>query len=128
MGFAQLDRPGLQGSLTRNLVVFDGLGCGEEASVDRRRALELLEDLLPLLDNTVDRRAGLATCRLAKEFEHLDQSLHLTFGFLQMFVECGLQGLGLGAVDHLLQGRSDFAFGVVDVLNAIGEQVFQCVS
>ena len=57
--------------------MLDRLGGRKQASVERRRALVLLDDLLPLLDDPDDRRTGLAAWRFAQQREDLFQPLDL---------------------------------------------------
>jgi hypothetical protein len=68
---AELLRPGDEGPVTRDLVVFDGLRAGQDAGIMRVRLLELLHDLLSLLDQSEDGGAGLAARWLLDQLEHL---------------------------------------------------------
>ena len=80
------------------------------------------EDFLALLDDAVDRRAGLALGALADDFEHLLQAFDVDLGFALVVLERLLQLGRLSAPRHLGQRLQDRALGVVDVLERVVKQ------
>ena len=80
-------RPALEGAVAGDLVVLDRLGGRDQTGVERRRALVLGEDFLALLDDAVDRRAGLALGALADDLEHLLQAFDLNLGLALVVLE-----------------------------------------
>ena len=63
IGVAQFGSPGLEGTITRNLVMFDGLCGGEQTSVKGRHTLVLVHNFLAFFDNSHNGVAGLALRR-----------------------------------------------------------------
>src|SRR6478672_13157321 len=90
----------------------------EKSRVESRRALELLHDFLPLLDDAHDGIAGLAARRLVNLFEHFLEPCNMLLGLALMLFESGLQPLRLGGFCHLGKGAQDFLLRKVDVLES----------
>ena len=102
--------------------MLDRLGGGDQAGVERRRALVFGEDFLTLLEDAVDRGTGLALGALADDLEHLLQAFDLDLGLALVGLERLLQLGRLGAPRHLGQRLQDRALGVVDVLERVMKQ------
>src|SRR3954454_3147450 len=81
---AQLLGPGQQGAVPGDLVVLDGLSCRDQARVRSLPALELLQDLLPLLNDALNGLAFGASGPLAHALEHLLKALQLSLGLPQV--------------------------------------------
>ena len=111
--------------------MLDGLRAGQQTGVERRRPLELLDHLLALVDEAVDRLALLAFRRLLDHREHLLQAIDLALRFPLVLRERLAQVGGLRRLRHLGQRGEDLLLGVVDVLERVVEEVvegFACLA
>jgi hypothetical protein len=97
------------------------LGVGDHRGVSDVRIVGVLNAFLAFLNDAFDRRTGLALRLLAKDFEHLLETLDLTLGLLQMVVEGLLQLGGIALLRHLGQRLQNLLFGEVDVLEVMQE-------
>src|SRR5713226_7634880 len=93
---AELRGPLLQGTVAGDFVMLDGLRRGKHAGIECLAALVLVHDLLALVEDALDRVAGLAARRLVEQFEDLFETLHLTFGLAMMLLERRPQLVGTG--------------------------------
>lgn len=84
--------------------MFDRLRRRKETGIEGGRALEFLHNLLALLDDAHDGIASLASRRFADFLKHLFESSHVLFGLGLMFLEGGVEILGLGRLRHFRQG------------------------
>src|SRR5260370_34767972 len=83
----ELAGPLFQCAVARDFVVFDGLRRCKHAGVKRLAALVLLHDLLALLEDALDRIAGLAARRHVEHLENLLETLDMAFGLAMMLLE-----------------------------------------
>jgi hypothetical protein len=67
--------------------MFDRLRRPKKAGIERGRALELLHDFLPLLDNSHNGVVGLAAGRFVEFLKHLFKPGDVLFGLDLMLVE-----------------------------------------
>src|SRR5882724_2033595 len=122
---AELGGPLFQRAITGNFVVLDGLRGGKHAGVKRLAALVLVHDLLALVEDALDRVAGLAARRLVEQFENLLEALDLAFGLAVVLFERRTQLVGLSGLRHFRQHLQNLLFGVVNVLQGIEEEIVE---
>src|SRR3954451_17754948 len=102
--------------------MLDGLGGCDQTRVQSLAALELPQDLLALLDDALNGLALDTLGPLTDELEHLLQTLHLAFRFLQVYGQRAPKLLGLGGFGHLRQGFQDGVLRKVGVLELVDEE------
>src|SRR5712692_6323778 len=122
---AELGGPLFQRAITGNFVVLDRLRGGKHAGVKRLAALVLVHDLLALVEDALDRVAGLAARRLVEQFENLLEALDLAFGLAVMLFERRTQLVGLSGLRHFRQRLQNLLFGVINVLQGIEEEIVE---
>jgi len=86
-------------------------------------SVDLARDFVGLLDDTVDRRAIRALRSLAQFGEHLVQPLNLLVGLLEMVLETCREVTVSCQVDHFRQNLCDLLLRIINVLQAVQEQV-----
>jgi hypothetical protein len=110
------DRPMHKGAVARHLIVFDRLARCNQTGIDRGATAEILDRVLALRDNTVDRFARLGLGPFAQYFEHLFKTLDMA---LCLFAVCynRLRKLGISAALAIL-GRvpKKLLFRAVNIL------------
>ena len=113
-------------AISANLVMLDRLTTRNDRGIEHSLILYLTRDLIRLLDDPVDCRAGRSLGLLAEFCEHFVEALDLFVGFFQMSLEAGYQ-IAIGRFfDHLRKCLGDLMLCVIDVLQLMQEQVFHC--
>ncbi len=124
---AELGRPGLQRAVARHLVVLDGLRTTDQDRISRVGIAEVLEVFFHLGGDALHGLAGLGTCRLADDLEHLLQALDLMRALLGVGLERLLQLVVLGRLGGFLERLHGLLLGVIDVLQRFVEGVVECL-
>ena len=81
--------------------MLDGLRRANQAGIERRAALIVLDDLAAFLGNADDGVAGLGHRLLADDGEHALQALHVAFSFLEVALKGLLKLRVLRRLGHL---------------------------
>ena len=84
----ELFRPLFQGAVSRDLVVFYGLGRRDETRIESLAVGVLLHDALAFLDNSLDGFASLSLGASSQQFEHLVKPLDMGLRLIAMRLKC----------------------------------------
>ena len=101
------------------------LGGGNQRGVEHSGLGVLFHGLLALFDQAGHALALLPLRRQAEQLEDFFEPLDLAFGLDPVLLEGGLQVGVVGGLGHLGECLEDLAFGVIDVLQFVDEQVVQ---
>lgn len=122
---AKLLREGDERAIARHLVMLHRLRRGNDGSVTHRFVGAIAHDFLGFAQYAVHSFAGDGLGLKPVHFKNLFEALDLTLGFLEVILERGLQLRIRRLLDHARQVFDDLAFGVIDVLQRVDEQIIQ---
>src|SRR6266566_3557220 len=101
LGLSQGFRECFDGTVCRNLIMFDPLGCSNETRILAVIVKILVGTLRLLLDQSFHSLALLALGVFSQRFEYLVQTAPMPFVLLQMFFESHAQFFRRGSFRHL---------------------------
>jgi hypothetical protein len=105
--------------------MLDCLRRGQDACVQRIASLKIVGDFIRLLDDALDRLAGLRARWLADELKHLFKPLHVPFGFVAMLFESSREFFGFGSLAHLWERFKNLFLSRVGILKRLDKEVFE---
>jgi hypothetical protein len=114
-------------TVARDFVVLDRLSRSDHASIARFRIITFLDDLLGLVDDTIDGFAGYAAGLEIKSLEDLFQVGYLALRLFLMVVEGIAKVFRIGLLRHLRQIIQDLVFRVVHVAEEVLEQAIEII-